>query len=85
MRAVMNFAKANGWWIQILVPYSYSSVVCARKASSREELLRIIGELGGDVGQAATDMQRFQRGCVWIQLTPAECESLGIRKRETAQ
>lgn len=49
-----------------------------RPAPSEGILLRIIARIGGNLEDAKADIRRWNRGSVWIDPSPEQCEALGI-------
>jgi hypothetical protein len=80
MRALINFINRGGCslHIHILAADSRTILVGHRKVRNTETLLRVVAKLGGDVALAEADIRRSDRGSVWIDLTPAQCEFFGI-------
>jgi hypothetical protein len=79
MRALMNFMHNRGCSFHIVAEDCKTILVGYRTAPSREALLRIVAKLGGSVADAETDIRRWNRGSVWIELSPAQCQALAIQ------
>jgi hypothetical protein len=48
-------------------------------SGDKEALLRIIAKLHGSVEDAEHDISRWNRGGVWVDLSPAQCRYFGIQ------
>ena len=77
----MNFMHNRGWSFHVLAEDCKTVLVGYRHVANREALLRIVDRLGGSAADAETDMRRWNRGSVWIEPSPAQCEALGITRR----
>ncbi len=78
MRVLISFINRRGWSLHILSADSQTILVGHRKVRNTEILLRVVAKLGGNVALAEADIRCWDRGNVWIDLTPAQCEFFGI-------
>jgi hypothetical protein len=80
MRALMNFMHNRGWSFHVLAEDCKTSLTGYRIVRDKEALLRIIAKLGGSVASAEIDIRRWNRGSVWVEPSPAQCQALGIAR-----
>lgn len=78
MRALLNFMHRGGWSFHIVAEDCQTVLVGYRNVASQEQLLRIIAKLSGSVEEARQSIERWARGSVWIDPSPAQCKALGI-------
>jgi hypothetical protein len=70
----------DGSTFHIIAEDCKTVLVGYRHVASREALLRIVAKLGGSVAAAEQDIRRWNRGSVWIEPSPAQCEALRIAR-----
>ena len=80
----LNFMHRDGWSLHIIAADCKTVLLTFRCVRDEMTLLRIVAKLGGDVGKAKRDMNRWGRGSVWIDPSPVQCKALGISVRAEA-
>jgi hypothetical protein len=74
MRAYLGFMHRDGWSFHLLAEDCQTVLTKWRPIESEESLLGMIAKMHCDVAEAENDIRRWNRGSVWVDLSPEQCK-----------